>query len=306
MPEPAPVLPSWHPGRTRDAIVAFLDAVAVVPVERRVACLDNDGTLWCEKPTYVQLDFFVDVLKRAVARDPTVAEEAEFAALLSGDRAAMADLGLPRIAMALAGLCAGITPEAFTDLVHDFMAGAQHPTLARPTRSTVYQPMLELLAALRDLDFTICVVTGGGTEFVRAVSDDLYGVPPERVVGTLLEYDVIDHDGKPSLVRSARLFGEANEGAAKVSGIQTQLGRRPILGVGNSAGDRQMLAWAASGEGPTLALLLDHDDAEREFSYRSEAETFVDAEPITDVAVRRGWTVISMATDWASVFAPMD
>ncbi len=121
--------------------------------------------------------------------------------------------------------------------------------------------MLELLDALRSLDFTICVVTGGGTEFVRAVSDDLYGVPPERVVGTLLEYDVIDHDDQPSLVRSARLFGEANEGAAKVSGIQTQLGRRPILGVGNSGGDRQMLAWAASGEGPTLALLVDHDDA---------------------------------------------
>jgi hypothetical protein len=149
------------------------------------------------------------------------------------------------------------------------------------------------------------VVTGGGTEFVRAVSDDLYGVPPERVVGTLLEYDVLDHDDQPSLVRSARLVGQANEGAAKVSGIQTQLGRRPILGVGNSGGDRQMLAWAAAGEGPTLALLVDHDDAEREFSYRSKAETFAENEPVTDVAGRLGWTVASMARDWETIFPPL-
>ena len=305
MPETRALLPSWRAGSTRDAIVAFLDAVTEVPVERRVACLDNDDTLWCERPSYVQLDFFIDVLKQAVARDPGVAQEAEFAALLSGDRAAVDELGLERIAMALSGLCAGISPEEFTARVRDFMSRARHATLDRPILATVYQPMLELLDALRSLDFTICVVTGGGTEFVRAVSDDLYGVPPERVVGTLLEYDVVDPDGSPSLVRSTRLFGAANEGAAKLSGIQTQLGRRPILGVGNSGGDRQMLAWAASGEGPTLALVVDHDDAEREFSYRSKAESFTETEPITDVAARLGWTVASMARDWDTVFPPL-
>ncbi len=299
-------LPSWRPGPTRDAVVAFLDAVAAVPVERRVACFDNDGTLWCERPTYVQFDFFVDVLRTAVAADPVVAQQAEFAAVLSGDRAAIAELGLSRIAMALTGLCAGLSPEEFTARVHDFMGRARHSTLDRPTRTAVYQPMLELLDELRSLDFTICVVTGGGTEFVRAVSQDLYGVPPERVVGTLLEYDVHDPDGTPSLVRSTRLFGEVNEGAAKVGNIQTQFGRRPILGVGNSGGDRQMLAWAAAGEGPTLALLLDHDDADREFSYLSAAESFAETEAITDVAARLGWTVISMARDWETVFAPLD
>jgi phosphoserine phosphatase len=305
MPETAAALPSWRPGPTRDAIVAFLDAVTSVPVERRVACLDNDGTLWCERPSYVQLDFFVDELEQAVARDPGVAERAEFAALLSGDGAAIADLGLARIAGALSGLCAGISPDEFTSRVRDFMGRARHATLDRPLTGMVYQPMLELLDVLRTLDFTICVVTGGGTEFVRAVSDDLYGVPPERVVGTLLEYDVVDPGDQPSLVRTDRLFGAANEGAAKVSGIQTQLGRRPILGVGNSGGDRQMLAWAATGEGPTLALLVDHDDAEREFSYRSTAESFTETEPITDVAARLGWTVASIARDWETVFPPL-
>ena len=249
MTDHADRLPSWRPGADPRRSTGLPRRVGDVPVEHRVACFDNDGTLWCERPTYVQLDFFLDVLKRAVARDPSVAETAEFAALLSGDHAAIDALGLSRIALALTGLCAGISPEEFTAMVRDFMARARHATLDRPTSATTYQPMLELLDELRSLHFTVSVVTGGGTEFVRAISDDLYGVPPERVVGTLLAYDVHDPDGSPSLARSTRLFGEVNEGAAKVANIQTQLGRRPILAVGNSAGDRQMLAWAAGGRG---------------------------------------------------------
>jgi phosphoserine phosphatase len=297
-------LPSWRPGATRDAVVAFLDAAPEIPQTQRLACFDNDGTMWCEKPTYVQLDFFVDVLKTAVAEDPDLAQQAEFAALLTGDMKAIGELGLERIAFALANLTVGISPEAFTGWVHDFMGRAVHPTLGRPLRTNTYQPMLELMAALRDLDFTIAVVTGGGTEFVRAVSLDLYGVPPERVVGTLIEYDYTDEDDRPALIRSSRLVGGANEGAVKVSNIQTQLGRRPVLAAGNSSGDRQMLEWAATGEGPTLALLVDHDDAEREFSYTGKAETFVDEEEITAVAERLGWTVVSMAEDWTTVFSP--
>jgi phosphoglycolate phosphatase-like HAD superfamily hydrolase len=302
MPETPGLLPSWRPGPRRDALTAFLDAAGGVPVERRVACFDNDGTLWCERPTYVQFDFFVDVLKSAVARDPSLREKAEFAALLSGDSDAVAEIGLPRIAGALTGLCEGLSPEEFTAQARNFMGRAVHRTLARPLRSNVYQPMLELLDALRALDFTIAVVTGGGTEFVRAVSQQLYGVPPERVVGTLIEYDVHDPGGDPSLARTTRIVGGANEGAVKVSNIQTQLGRRPILAVGNSGGDREMLAWTAAGEAPTLALLVDHDDGEREFAYVSRAESFQEPEPITDVARRAGWTVVSMAEDWATMF----
>ena len=302
MPEPAERLPSWRPGPTRDAVLAFLDEAAAVPRAQRVACLDNDGTLWCEKPTYVQFDFFIDVLKTAVGKDPSLAQRPEFAALLSGDSAAIGEIGLERIAFALASLCAGISPEAFTALVHDFMGRAVHATLGRPLRTNIYRPMQELLAALRELDFTAAVVTGGGTEFVRGISQDLYGVPPERVVGTLVEYDYSDEGDRPVLLRSTRILGGANEGAVKVNNIQTQLGRRPILAVGNSGGDRQMLEWAATGQGPTLALLVNHDDAEREFSYVSSAETFAESEEITDVGARLGWTVISMANDWETVF----
>ncbi len=300
-------LPSWRPGATRDAVEAFLAAAEQVPVADRVAYFDNDGTLWCERPTYVQLDFFLDALRRRAREDPSIGERADFAALLAGDRAAAAGIGLERIALALAGLFEGMTPEQFAAAAREFMQSATHPTLGRPTRSATYQPMLELIAELRRRDFTIGIVTGGGTEFVRAVSGDLYGVPAELVVGTLIGYDVgRDGDGPPVIRRTGSLLGVANEGSAKVANIQTQLGRRPILAAGNSGGDRDMLEWAQAADAPSLALLIDHDDAEREFHYTSTAQTFAETEPITDVGARLGWTVVSMARDWDVVFAPAD
>ncbi|MDT5145638.1 MAG: hypothetical protein QOC58_283 [Mycobacterium sp.] len=163
-----------------------------------------------------------------------------------------------------------MTPEEFIAAAREFMDAAVHPTLGRPTRSVTYQPMLELLAELRRRDFTVGIVTGGGTEFVRAISDDLYGVPAELVVGTLIGYDVgRDGQGRPVIRRTSRLLGVANEGSAKVANIQTQLGRRRILASGNSGGDREMLEWAQATGAPTLALLIDHDDAERESSTRA-------------------------------------
>lgn len=297
------LLPSWRLGATRDAVLRFLEDSAALPVESRVACFDNDGTLWCERPTYVQFDFFVAALQKRLAKDETLSERAEFAAVVSGDPTAMGEIGLTRIALALTSLFEGLSPEEFGAEVRAFMSSSQHPTLHRPMRSCVYQPMLELIAELRRLEFTISIVSGGGTEFVRAISQDLYGVPPEAVVGTLIEYDYgrTEH-GQPVLRRASRVHGAANEGAAKVSHIQAQLGRRPVVVGGNSGGDREMLEWAAAGPGPRLALLVDHDDAEREFSYLSRAETFAETEPITDVAHRLGWTVISMARDWDIVF----
>ncbi|CCH77418.1 Nonspecific acid phosphatase [Nostocoides japonicum T1-X7] len=296
------ILPSWRPGRTREAIVAFLEAAGSLPVEDRVAFFDNDGTLWCERPRYVQLDFFLDTLRSRVTADPGLRDRPEFAALLDGDAGQVAALGLPRIALALASLFEGMSPEEFAAAARAFLRGAVSGRY-RPASTLVYQPMLELIAQLRRLDFTVGIVTGGGADFLRAVSQELYGVPPELVVGSLIEYDVTtDARGATQLRRTARLLGAANEGPAKVSNIQAQLGRRPLLAAGNSAGDLEMLQWAASGPGPGLALLVDHDDAEREHAYESRAETVANAEPIAEVAARSGWTVVSMATDWESVF----
>jgi phosphoglycolate phosphatase-like HAD superfamily hydrolase len=298
------VLPSWRPGATRDAILDFLDNTPSIPPGDRLACFDNDGTLWCERPRYVQFDFLLDALRTRVGSEPELQEQPEFKALLTGDSAAVHELGLPRIAIALTGLFEGIPPEEFIDRVREFMSTAVHPTLQRPLRTAVYQPMLELIDELRRMEFTVAIVTGGGTEFVRALSHDLYGVPPEAVVGTLVEYDFETAADVPALRRSSRILGSANEGAAKVVNIQTQLGRRPVLAAGNTGGDREMLEWAHGVGGPSLALLVDHDDDDREFSYQGSAETFAEAEPIIEVGHRLDWTVVSIANDWETVFTP--
>ena len=296
-------LPSWQDGKTRESVLRFLQDSESMPVGQRVAAFDNDGTLWCEKPSYIQLDFFIDALKSALAKDPSLAQRAEYAALLSGDRAAIGEIGLERIGFALGELFVGISPDEFTDRTREFMDRSHHHTLGVPLARTVYQPMLELLEELRNREFTIFIVTGGGTEFVRAISDDLYQVPANAVVGTLVDYEFSrTEDGRPQLLRVAGIQGSANEGAAKVANIQAHLGRRPILGVGNSGGDREMLEWACAGGEPCLALLVDHDDATREFEYVGKAETFAEPELITEVAERLGWTVISMANDWITVF----
>ena len=164
--------------------------------------------------------------------------------------------------------------------------------------------MLELLDALRAHGFATFIVSGGGTEFVRAVSQQLYGIPPEGVVGTLIEYEYLTVDGAPALRRTGNVSGDANEGPAKVLNIQQHLGRRPVLAAGNSAGDREMIEWAVAAPGPSLGLLIDHDDAEREFEYESVAGTFETTEAIVDVGRREGWTVVSMRDDWATVFPP--
>ena len=246
----------------------------------------------------------MDELRRCVEDDSSIAERPEFDAVLRADPDAIGEVGLVPIALALAGLFDGRTPEEFATAVDAFVLEYRHPTLRRPLAGLVYQPMLEVIQALRTLDFTVGIVTGGGTEFVRCISEALYGVAPELVVGTLIGYEVERDHGRPTLRRTLSLMGSANEGAAKVSNIQTQLGRRPVIAGGNSGGDREMLEWACAGPHGGLAILIDHDDAEREFAYTSTAQTFEESEPITDVAARLGWVTVSMARDWTTVFPP--
>jgi phosphoserine phosphatase len=299
------LLPSWNDGPTKRAIAAFLAAAREVPVEDRVAVLDNDGTLWCEKPHYPQLEFLLTELAGAVRADPTQAQRAEYRALIEGDTAAQSELGLERIALALIELCAGISPQEFDARVREFFATARHRERGVAFAALRYTPMLELLDELRRAEFDVFLVTGGGTEFVRAIGIEFYGVTPERVVGTQANYDFVrDAEGRVGLIRNADLVAaDANEGAAKVVNIQREIGRRPIFAAGNSPGDAEMLDYALAADGPTMALLVDHDDADREYRYESVAATFETTGSFLDTAVAHGWTVASMRNDWASVFA---
>ena len=297
-------LPSWRPGAARSAVMSFLDAAVEIPPEERVAVFDNDGTLWCEKPQYPQLEFFVWELRRAVRERPELNSMPEYRAVLDGDAAALHQLGLERVAMALVALFDGLEPEFFAEQVRQFFAEARHATSGRPYDTMVYLPMLELLDELAAVGFTNCIVTGGGTEFVRAISKRVYGVDQDRVIGTLVAYELVRRDNRLALVRTTRIQGGANEGEEKISNIQIALGRRPRVAAGNSPGDRDMLEYTSTHDGPALALLVDHDDPDREFAYTSEAGTFTADEPILDTAQRLDWTVVSMRNDWATVFPP--
>ncbi len=287
---------------TRWALIEFLDASGELAPEDRLAVFDNDGTLWCEKPRYAQLDFFVWQLRQSVQQRPELRDVPEFGAILSGDMATVADLGLGRIAVALLGLFEGIEPEAFEASVRSFFAETRHPDHGLRYDQMVYQPMLELMSELERRGFTNCIVSGGGTEFVRAISQRVYRVPQERVVGTLVSYAFERRNGRAVLLRTTGMQGGANEGAAKIDNIQIALGRRPALAAGNSPGDAEMLEYTSTGDGPRVAILVNHDDADREYAYESEAGTFVADEQVTDTAERLGWTQISMRDDWAGIF----
>lgn len=297
-------LPSWRPGPTRDSLLAFLDRARDVPVDERVAYVDNDGTMWCEKPTYVQFDFFVDALAKRAREDPSLRDRPELAAVLSGDMTAIGEIGLAKVAAALAALFDGQTPDEFAAAVDEFLGRYRHRTLGANLDGVIYQPMLELLDELRARDFTIGIVTGGGTEFVRQAAKRCYSVEPGMVVGTLIGY-TFDRDdaGRPVVRRTAAQTGAANEGGPKVEHIQAQIGRPPILAVGNSSGDREMLEWAQASRHDGLGVLIDHDDDAREFAYQSVAATFDDDEAITTTGQRLGWLIVSMKNDWDTVFA---
>jgi len=299
-------LPSWNDGPTKRALLDFMAAAEDVPVSDRVAVFDNDGTLWCERPNYVQLEFMLGELARAAAADDTLHSRDEYRALLENDTVLQAELGLERIALALVELCAGIGPRDFDERVRAFFASAVHRDREVPYRSMRFAPMLELLDALRALEFDVFVVSGGGTEFVRAISRDFYDVSPDDVVGTLVTYEFARDDaGRPHLVRGAALDGvAANEGEVKVANIQRHLGRRPIFAAGNTAGDREMLEYVLAADGPSLALLIDHDDADREYAYEAQAGTIDFDGDLVDVGRSLGWTVASIRDDWATVFVP--
>ncbi len=284
-------LPSWQPGATRDAIEVFLDGAEMLPEERRVAVFDVDGTLWCERPHNPQLEFLVAELRTALEHRPELAGRPEYAAVLDWDRVAIARLGGVNVVLALAELHVGLTPDEFDSRVRTWFEAGRHPELSVPWSQTRYRPMLELIAELRARHFAVYLATGTGTEFIRVVSQRFFGVSPEGVVGSQVGYELDRTSGVPRVLRTREVVGDPNEGAAKVTNIARTLGRRPIFAAGSNIGDAEVLEYTAAAEGPSLALLVQHDDAEREYAYAGGA------------AARDGWVVASMKNDWSTIFA---
>jgi phosphoserine phosphatase len=306
-------MPSWREGAAKDAVFRFvarvcgLEGAHPVPIEERVAVFDNDGTLWCEKPMPIQLDFILRRFVEMAAEDPDLCDKQPWKAAVERDvawlEAAVAEhyRGDDRkVRLLTAGVLqahADISVERFEALAGTFLRETQHPTLGRPYVQCAFKPMVELLDCLAAHGFTTYVVSGGGRDFMRPVSHEVYGVPRERVIGSALALSYVSDDRAGTVIRtSAPEY--LDDGPEKPVRIWATTGRRPLFAVGNANGDIPMLEFAAHDDRPTLRLVVRHDDGEREFDYVAGAER------VLERAGREGWVVISVRDDWETVFGP--
>jgi hypothetical protein len=303
----ADALPSWNDGAAKNAIVEFVEKVTkeggldFVPPAERIATFDNDGTLWAEQPMYFQLLFALDRVKTLAPQHPEWKNQEPFASLLKGDVTGALAGGEKAIVEIVMSTHAGMTTEEFERIVKEWMAIAKHPKTGKLYTEMVYQPMLELLAYLRENGFKTFIVSGGGIEFMRPWAERVYGIPPEQVIGSSIKTKFELRDGQPVLVRLPEL-NFIDDGAGKPVGIQMHIGRRPIAAFGNSDGDLQMLQWTAAGSGPRFCLYVHHTDAEREWAYDRQS-SIGRLDKGLDEARAKGWTIVSMKDDWKRVFA---
>jgi len=301
-------LPSWNDGPTKQSIQTFVKKVTTkgspdfVPPEQRIAVFDNDGTLWAEQPIYSQFFFVIDQLKAQAPQHPEWKTTEPFKSALAGDMKEVAASGEKGIAELIAATHAGMSTDEFARSVNEWIATARHPKTHRVFTEMVYQPMLELLHYLRDNGFKTYIVSGGGQDFMRAWAEAVYGVPPEQVIGSQGELTFQYRDGRPVLIKEAKI-ALVDDHAGKPVGIERFIGRKPIFAFGNSDGDQQMLEWTMSGDGPRFAGLVHHTDGVREFAYDRQSSVGK-LDKALDEATAKGWTVVDMKNDWKVIFPP--
>jgi hypothetical protein len=305
-------LETWHDTPARAAIVEFVDRVTteggpdyVAPAER-VATFDNDGTLWCEKPMPIELGFILQRLSEMADGDASLRDRQPWKAARERDFHWLSDVITKHyhgddadLRVLMAGMLqafAGISVEHYTSAADAFLRGGKHPTLGRAFHACGYAPMIELLGFLEANGFTNYIASGGDRDFMRPITDEVYRIPPERVIGSsnALRYLEDEDGGTITYAAEPDVF---DDGPIKPIRIWSRTGRRPIVAGGNSNGDIPMLQYAGGKDRPALRLLVLHDDADREFDYTAGAEKSL------ETAAARGWTVVSIKNDWKTVFA---
>lgn len=299
----AGVLTNWRPGRAKQHILTFVDQVTdpaspyYIPRKDRIAVFDHDGTLWCEKPVYPQTVFVFDRLRSLAWEHERLREKQPYKAAIERDWDYFGRLPWKKKREILLEAHEGLTDVEYVWEADLFLETALHPRFKRVYTDLAYAPMLQLLDYLNSKAFTIYIVTGGGRDFVRAFSGPVYGISEERVIGTSVVYEYRRHNNRPVLVRTTRLVEPFNLGGGKAVQIQRQIGKRPVLAVGNSSGDLEMLQYADNGTDLSLCVIIRHDDAVREYAYDKGAER------ILKEAENSYWTVVSMRDDFERVFA---
>jgi phosphoserine phosphatase len=302
----------WNDTPIKQAILDFVakvtdpNSAAYVPPEERIATFDNDGTLWCEKPLQPQFDFVLRRLAAMAEKEPSLRQQQPWLAAYTQDNAWFSntvikhyngdDSGMGELLGGVVKAFGAMTVEAFEKMAADFMDQAQHPSLGVSYMEVTFKPMVELLLYLAANDFTTYIVSGGGRDFMRPVTQALYGIPPERVVGSAVKLNFQAEDQGATIMRQMEL-DFVDDGPAKAVHIWDRIGRRPIFAAGNANGDIPMLQYTDTNAQPSLCLLVNHDDAAREFDYTAGAENAL------KMAKDQGWTVISMKQDWKQVFS---
>ncbi|MEM8845056.1 MAG: HAD family hydrolase [Pseudomonadota bacterium] len=302
-------LPSWREGATKNNIITFVESVTTpgdknfVPINKRIAVFDNDGTLWSEKPYYFQLAFALDRLKELAPDNPEWQQDPILKAALEGDIKTLISGGKESLLKVIMLSHTGITTEEFNEIVIRWTSEARHPATKRLYIDMVYQPMLELLEYLRAKEFETWIVSGGGIDFMRAWSDKVYGIPPEQVIGSSIKTSYKIIDGIPTIIREPQI-DFINDKSGKPVGIHKHIGIRPIAAFGNSDGDLEMLQWTTAGDGGRLGVIIHHTDAEREYAYDKNTHIGRLDKALTEASIK-GWTVVNMKKDWGIIF-PME
>ena len=310
--QPVDPLPSWNDGASKQAIVGFVSRVTApgssdyVPPAARIATFDNDGCLWAEQPIYFQIFFAFDRVKQQAPQHPEWETTEPFKSVLAGDYHRVLEGGMENVGKVIAASHTDLTAEDFAKEVRDWLATAKHPKTNRRFTAMVYSPMLELLEYLRDHDFKTFIVSGGGIDFLRVFAEEIYGIPPEQVVGSSLSATFELRDGVPLIVKRAEgLF--VDDKAGKPIGIYQHIGRRPIFAAGNSDGDLQMLQYTTiprdnSDTAPRFGMIVHHTDAKREWAYDRNSHVGKLDKALDDAGTHR-WLIVDMKNDWKRIFA---
>jgi phosphoglycolate phosphatase-like HAD superfamily hydrolase len=306
-------LVSWNDGASKRAIIDFVTKVTMidgphfVPPEDRIATFDNDGTLWLEKPIYIQLQHVLRAIGKAASESEELRSRQPFKAVYENDRAWLGKVvddynkgiltGIATLITGFAEVFEGATVEAFEADALDFLSTMQDQRFKKPYKQMTYKPMVELVHYLQNNDFKVYLTSGGGRDFIRTVSEEIYHIPRDMTIGSSVVFQYgEDERGVAQVLRTKDLEQPIDDGPGKPAHIHRAIGRRPIMAVGNSDGDVHMLKYAVGHAGLTLGLLVHHDDAEREYAYDGGSERAL------KMASKEGWVVVSMRDDWRTIF----
>lgn len=299
-------LPSWNDGASKQAIIDFIlsttnaESKDFIPVEDRIAVFDNDGTLWSEQPLYFQLIFTIDRIKALAPEHPEWKDEQPFKAILEGDIYTALSGGEEALFKLFIATHAGMTTSEFDQTVKEWINTAHHPKTDKLYKEMVYQPMLEVLDYLRDNGFKTFIVSGGGIEFMRPWTQEVYGIPAEQVVGSSLKVKFELKNGSLQLVKMPEM-NFVNDKEGKPVGIYYHIGKQPVAAFGNSDGDLAMLQYTSEGEGKRLIVYIHHTDSIREWAYDRESH-IGRLDKGLDEATANGWTVVDMKKEWKVIF----